>query len=75
MEAREQQIPFQYEGESSLQRWILTSVGNLPDCFPDCVLINKPGPLSFQGSMCHVPGPKATTEARENDPQTIWVLT
>ncbi|MGO9305587.1 MAG: hypothetical protein ACLP3R_18145 [Candidatus Korobacteraceae bacterium] len=57
-----------------MQRWILTSVGDLSDCMADGVFINEPNPLLLQGSMRHIPDPKATTEVWENDPQTIWVF-
>ena len=75
MGACERWIPFRCKGENSLQRRILTSVGNLTDCMADRIIISEPNLLILQGSMRQVPGPKALTEIWENDPQTIWVFT
>ena len=57
-----------------MQRRILTSVGNLSDCKANRIIISEPNLLLFQGTMCHIPGPKALTEIWENDPQTVWVF-
>src|SRR5258708_499436 len=74
MGACERRIPLRYNGKSSLQRRVLTSVGNLSDCQANRIIISEPNLPLFQCTMCHIPGPKALTEVWENDPQTVCVF-
>ncbi len=74
MGACERRIPLRYKGKSSLQRRVLTSVGNLSDCKANRIIISEPNLLLFQGTLRHIPAPKTLTEVWENDPQSVCVF-
>jgi len=57
-----------------LQRWILTSVGNLSDCDTNRIVIGEVNLLLLPGAMRHVTDPKAMTKVWESDPQSVCIF-